>query len=102
MAPVSILIVDDEPDLLVILHDFFSFHFVDPKIDTARSGANALTLLQSHDYDVIISDVLIPDMDGFALLSKIASIRPNTPTLLVTAHGGRDVAARAMHSGAYA
>jgi DNA-binding NtrC family response regulator len=99
---VSVLIVDDEPDVLVILDDLLRSHLVDPKVDTASSGTAALALITSHDYDVVISDVLIPDMDGFSLTGKISAVRPNTRTVLVTAHGDRDVGVKAMNSGAYA
>jgi two-component system, sensor histidine kinase and response regulator len=99
---VSVLIVDDEPDVLVILHDLLRLHLVTPRVDTASSGTVALALIKSHDYDVVISDVLIPDMDGFTLTGKIGALRPNTPTVLVTAHGDRDIGVRAMNSGAYA
>ena len=102
MKRVSVLIVDDEPDVLVILNDLLRFHLVDPHVDTARSGTAALALIRRHDYDLAISDVLMPDMDGFTLTGKVGAVRPNTPTILVTAHGDRDVGVRAMNSGAYA
>ena len=102
MDEVSVLIVDDEPDVLVILDDLLRFTLVNPKIDTVTSGTAALTLLTSRDYDVVISDVLIPDIDGFTLTRKIGCLRPNTPTVLVTAYRDRDAEARAINSGAYA
>lgn len=69
---------------------------------TASSGAAAVTLAQQGDYDAIVSDIRLPDIDGFTLMGKIQSCRPDTPVLLMTAAHDYILGLRALKQGAYA
>jgi PAS domain S-box-containing protein len=97
-----VLLVDDDPDFLVILQDFLPVHLGHVTIDTATSGIEALRLITRNDYDAIISDIRMPHMDGFTLMRTISEYHGETPTLLVSAHGERDLGVQALNSGAYA
>jgi CheY-like chemotaxis protein len=77
-----LLIVDDDPDLLVILPDAIQLRLPDSVIDTAPSADKALEQIKTVDYDAIITDIKMPGMDGLALMQEIRKIRPSTPTLL--------------------
>jgi two-component system, sensor histidine kinase and response regulator len=98
----KLLIVDDDHDFLVILQDLLAFHLGHLEIDTATSGTEAWSLIQLNHYDAVLSDVRMPDMDGFTLLKRVSKERPNTPFLLMTAHGDSQLGHEAMAQGAYA
>src|SRR5205823_2323198 len=53
------------------------------------------------DYDAIVADIKMPGMDGLALLAEIRTLRPDTPTVLITGHGHDDLAVLALRGGAY-
>src|SRR6266852_8309512 len=97
----QILIVDDDTALLQALPQTVSLRMVEVRVDTSDSAPGALELIQEHDYDVIVSDIKMPGMDGLALLEKIQELRPETPTLLITGHGEHDLAVQALRGGTY-
>ena len=70
-------------------------------IDTSETAADALERIREQDYDAIVTDIKMPGMDGLALLGEIRSVRPRTPTLLITGHGEHDLAVQALRGGAY-
>ena len=96
-----ILIVDDDPALLEALPENIRNRMGDIEVDTADSGSRALTLIVEVDYDAIVTDIKMPELDGLSLLEKARQLRPDTPTLLITGHGERDLAVRALRGGAY-
>lgn len=80
-----ILIVEDEPRLRDIVRDYFSAHGVD--CDLARDGNEALDLLRDHDYDAILLDILMPNLDGFGVCRAVRK-KSAVPILFLTALGG--------------
>ena len=69
---------------------------------TAFSNANGvIEALEREQPEVIISDVRMPGMDGFALLEKIKQKHPDLPVIIMTAHSDLDSAVSAYHSGAF-
>jgi signal transduction histidine kinase/DNA-binding response OmpR family regulator len=96
-----ILIVDDDPALLEALPENIRNRMGDIEVDTADSGNRALTLIAEVDYDAIVTDIKMPELDGLSLLEKARQLRPDTPTLLITGHGERDLTVRALRGGAY-
>ncbi len=96
-----ILIVDDDPALLEALPENIRNRMGDIEVDTADSGCRALTLIAEVDYDAIVTDIKMPELDGLSLLEKARQLRPDTPTLLITGHGERDLTVRALRGGAY-
>src|SRR5258707_394537 len=96
-----ILIVDDDPALLQALPHTLSLRISGVQADTSASAQGALELIQEQDYDVIVSDIKMPGMDGLALLTQIQALRPETPTLLITGHGEHQLAIQALRGGAY-
>jgi len=70
-------------------------------VDTFDSARAALHQIAETDYDAIVSDIRMPDVDGLALLAKARTLRPDTPALLITGHGEHGVAVQALRGGAY-
>ncbi len=94
-----ILIVDDEESM----RDFLSImlHREGYQVDTSIDGLQAVTHLRDHSYDLVISDIKMPRMNGLALLAHIKERTPETVVLMVTAFSSTDEAVEAMKQGAY-
>jgi len=94
----SILIADDEQDirdsLSVILNDE-GF-----KCTTAKNGSEALEAIENGNFDLIVSDIRMPGIDGIELLKKTIEIAPQTLVLIITAHGSLETAVQALRTGA--
>lgn len=94
-----ILIVDDEESM----RDFLSImlHREGYQVDTAVDGAQAVSHLREHSYDLVISDIKMPRMTGLELLAHIKERTPETVVLMMTAFSSTDEAVEAMKQGAY-
>lgn len=101
MTTSHILLIDDDPAVLVALPETLHLWMPGSIVDICGSARLALDRIESTDYDAIVSDIRMPDMDGLALLDRIRMIRPNTPTLLITGHGDHSLAVQALHGGAF-
>jgi len=83
--PKQILIVDDDLTLLEVVHArLTSAGF---KVYKAANGKTALTLMQKHPIDLLISDIKMPEMSGMELLEHIRSLYPYLPVIFLTAMG---------------
>jgi len=71
------------------------------EVHSASSGSEALELIDQHDYDLVLTDVKMPEMDGITLLSKIRKLVPDTDVVIITAFGTVQNAVDAMKKGAY-
>lgn len=97
-----ILIIDDDDVLLSALPWPIKRRISDVEIDTANTPEEALHRVYSTDYDVILSDIKMPRMDGVALLRKLRAIQPDTPVILFTACGEEELRREANSRGAFA
>jgi len=79
----SILVVDDEAAILRLSERAFRRQL---DVTTAMNGTDALELLLSRDFDILLFDYAMGTMNGIELARLAASINPNAPRLLVTAH----------------
>src|SRR2546425_12811483 len=96
-----ILIVDDDLALLQALPQALYLRIDGIKVDTSDEAQSAIERIAEREYYAIVSDIKMPGMDGLALLAKVQELRPDTPTLLITGHGERDLAVQALRGGAY-
>jgi PAS domain S-box-containing protein len=100
MVPkVTILIVDDEPLVCDSLKNALSDQAYD--IHTVTSGQEALDRFQSHKTDIVLLDVVMPDMDGFQVMDRIQRHYPGTMVIIITGHASIDSAIEALKKGAY-
>jgi len=82
-----ILVVEDEDRIRNIVRDYLTAHGLD--CDLARDGEEALDLLRDHDYDAILLDVLMPNLDGFSVCRAVRA-KSRVPILFVTALGSEE------------
>ncbi|WP_312993914.1 sigma-54-dependent transcriptional regulator [Chryseobacterium flavum] len=95
----NILIIDDEIKLLKLLGMILSQeNFNVKEASTARS---AMTMLEQYEFDVVLSDVRLPDAFGVELVKSIKSKYPQLEIILMTAFGNITDAVQAMKNGAY-
>jgi len=96
-----VLLVDDDAALLQALPQAVSLRIPGVQVVTSDSAVEALERIQNYDYDVIVTDIKMPGMDGLELLARIKELRPETPALLITGHGEYNLTIRALRGGAY-
>jgi CheY-like chemotaxis protein len=80
ITKIKILVVDDEPDIIEVILDVFEMYGFE--MDSATSGNKAFELTKKKKYDVIISDIRMPDGDGVGLLKKLRDSSFEDPKVL--------------------
>jgi two-component system response regulator HydG len=99
MSQAFILCVDDEPDLLDTLRRSLSRH--GHRVAIAGSGEEALVALDRQRPDLVITDLMMPDVDGMQVLGRSVELYPDVPVLLITAYATVETAVEAIRRGAY-
>ena len=99
MSQPLILCVDDEPDLLDTFRRILSRH--DYRVATAGSGEEALVALSRQRPSLVITDLMMPDIDGMQVLERSVELYPDVPVLLITAYATVETAVEAIRRGAY-
>jgi len=93
-----ILIVEDDEIMRITIVDRLRSH--DWCVDTATNGIEALARVKKNSYDLIISDIRMPGMDGEKLLVEVKRLTPRTEMMLMTAHGNTSDAVNCLKQGA--
>ena len=95
-----ILVVDDDPAQLRLLSTILEAEGWD--VSQAASGEAAIKRLeQATEVDVVLTDLMMPGMDGSALLAQVTARWPEIPVIILTAHGSVDSAVGLLHAGAH-
>jgi len=95
----ALLIVDDDRGNLLALEKVFTKEGF--SVATAPGGREALDLCRDRSVDVVLTDLMMPGMDGAALLAALKTVSPDTEVVLMTAYGTVEGAVDAMRRGAY-
>lgn len=90
----SILVVDDELLIRDLLYDFFNGQGWD--ISVAEDGEKALQVMKTKEFDLVLSDIKMPEMDGLALTSRLKEAHPELPVVLMTGFPSVDTAVEAL------
>jgi len=95
----KILVVDDEE----LIREFFlaALSKREIEVDVCSDGGQAMEALESGRYDLVITDLRMPKVDGMELLSWIIGKHPDTPVIMLTAYASLDGAVEAMRVGAF-
>lgn len=95
----QILLVDDDSALLDVLPRTIELRIVQVTVTACDSAEAALAHIQSGRYDLVITDLNMPRMNGLALVRQIKTIVPAMPILLITGHGDEEAEQQAMQAG---
>ncbi|MEY4927967.1 MAG: hypothetical protein RI894_2403 [Bacteroidota bacterium] len=95
----KVLVVDDERAIRRTLCEILEFEKY--TVEEATDGLEAVSKVETTQYDVIIMDIKMPKMDGLEALEKIQSIAPDTPVIMISGHGTIETAVDAVKKGAF-
>ncbi|OYZ68457.1 MAG: two-component system response regulator GlrR [Methylophilaceae bacterium 17-43-7] len=99
MKSATILIVDDDPDILRLID--MRLQSAGYNTIKAHNGIAALATLAMQRPDLVITDLLMPELDGMALMEQLHQQHPTLPVIILTAHGTITDAVAATHQGAF-
>jgi CheY-like chemotaxis protein/anti-sigma regulatory factor (Ser/Thr protein kinase) len=96
-----VLVTDDEPGVRLVLQDMLRTAETAYEVDQAADGVEALEKLKGADYSVLLADIVMPRMDGMALLDAVHSERPELPVIMITAVRDEESILRCLAKGAW-
>ena len=96
--PERILVVDDELDMLMLLRMIIEDN-TDYEVDTTNNPSEALKMVMKNDYDLVISDLKMPGMDGLELFDEVKEMDPDLPLIIITAYGSLETSDEAIKKG---
>ena len=96
--PQKILVIDDELDMLMLLRMIIEDN-TDYEVETTNNPSEALKMVTENDYDLVITDLKMPGMDGLELCDEVREIKPDLPLIMITAYGSLETADEAMKKG---
>jgi len=93
----DILVVDDDDVIRDTLGELLS---TDYSCQTASTAEEALAKLEAHRFDVVLTDISMPGLDGKELLEKVLEMYPGTPVIIISGHSDHEQARSLMSRGA--
>ncbi len=97
--PIQVLVVDNDPAHAETMAD--SLRSVGFACTVATGGREAVSLLESSTFEIVVTDLKMPDLGGLEVLAKCKELQPDAEVILVTGHGTIESAVEAMQRGAF-
>ena len=95
----AVLVIDDEKSIRNTLKDILEYEkYI---VDLACDGREGIEKFQKGQYDVVLCDIKMPQMDGMEVLSKVMQLSPETSVIMISGHGNIETAVEAIRKGAY-
>lgn len=94
----KLLVVEDEPNLLSIIRKGLSEN--NNEVSVAMDGRTALEMIQNHSFDVVILDIMLPDINGIEICRRLRASKNFVPVLLLTALGTTENVVTGLNAGA--
>jgi DNA-binding NtrC family response regulator len=95
----KILIVDDNPEVLKLIANILETN--EYEVETVSRGESAIKKLDSNDYDMVLTDLMMPDVDGMQVLEHVKSRASRTMCIILTGHGTIKSSVKAIKRGAF-
>lgn len=92
----TIVIVDDEEMVLTSINSFLMLE-TEYEVKTFTSAREALSHIEGNDVDLVISDYLMPEMDGISFLGKVRDLKPEVPRIILTGYADKENAIKAIN-----
>ncbi len=99
MEQINVLVVDDEQDVLQTLEEMLSELNFNPLI--AQNGDKAMDIIENNKIDVVLSDIYMPETDGFELLKNVRAFDREIVFLMITGKPTIETAVQSIREGAY-
>lgn len=99
MEPMKILVVDDETPVREMLQRGLT-QMGGYSVEVAQNGLEAVEKIEKDLFDLVLTDLMMPEMDGMELLKMIKGTRPEVPVIMMTAYGSIETAVESMKMGA--
>ncbi len=96
-----ILIIEDESAIRRVLKKILSEESDSYEVFEAEDGLEGAELVKKEDFDLIISDIKMPKMDGVEVLEAVRKIKPEIPVIMISGHGELETAVQTMRLGAF-
>jgi len=94
----KILVIDDEMDMLMMLRMLIEDN-TGHSVETTNNPSEGLKRLSGESFDLVITDLKMPGIDGMELFAEIRKSVPHLPVILITAYGSQEVAEEAIREG---
>jgi DNA-binding NtrC family response regulator len=95
----KILVIDDERSIRNSLKDILEYE--KHTVELAEDGKTGLEMLQNGEYDIVLCDIKMPEMDGIEVLEQIIEARYDVSTVMISGHGTVETAVEAIKKGAF-
>ncbi|MBU1651774.1 response regulator [bacterium] len=92
----TVIVVDDEEIVLTSIESFLSLES-DYNVVTFTSAKSALDYINKNEIDLVISDYLMPEMDGISFLAEVRILRPEIPRVILTGYSDKENAIKAIN-----
>ena len=99
MKKTEVLVVDDERDTCELLEMALARQGM--QVTTCTTAADALEKIASRDFDVVLTDLSMPETSGLEVCERVIALRPDVPVVLITGHATLETAMGAIRAGAY-
>lgn len=95
----KILVIDDEKSIRNTLKEILEYE--GHEVQDAADGLDGLKKIEAEKFDIILTDIKMPKMDGMELLDKVIELQNDTPVIMISGHGTIETAVEAIKKGAY-
>ena len=97
---IRVLYAEDDPQIADLVQIYFSQYGHEMELAVVDSGRRCLAEMERVRYDILLLDLMMPDLDGLQVLGELTTRRDPTPVIMVSAHGQHELAVRALRAGA--
>ncbi|MEO5961764.1 MAG: response regulator, partial [Opitutaceae bacterium] len=97
---IRVLYAEDDPQVADMVRLYFGQHGGVCTLDHVDCGRRCLEAMQTGGYDVLLLDLMMPDLDGLQVLGELTARRDPTPIIMVSGQGQHELAVRALRAGA--
>ncbi len=92
----TIVVVDDEEMVVSSIESFLSLE-TEYNVETFTSAKDALAYIEKNEIDLVVSDYLMPEMNGIQFLGQVRKLQPNTPRIILTGYADKENAIKAIN-----
>ena len=97
---IRVLYAEDDPNVAAVVRSYFEHFGKECSLEIVITGQACLDRMGTGTVDVLLLDLVLPDIDGLTILGQLAVRHDRTPVVMISGHGQNDLAVRALRAGA--